>query len=79
MKINGIRLITVTEMAEEEQTSTNTIKQRLHNYDIKPLSKDALYYYSDFEKIKGVKAGRRPNVEKQDKSENKSRSKKAKK
>jgi len=58
MKINGVRLITVNEMAEEEETSTNTIKQRIFNHGIKPISKDALYYYSDFEKIKDVKVGR---------------------
>jgi len=56
--INGKKYITVKEMAESENVDSNTIKQRLYQHDIKPLSKDALYAYSDYEKIKDAVKGR---------------------
>ena len=77
--INGIKLITVDEMAQLEGTVPNTIKQRLHNYGKKPLSKDALYYYTDYEDIAGVKVGRPTETNKPAKTGKKATSKKSKK
>jgi hypothetical protein len=58
MKINGKEYITVNEMAIILKVDSNTIKQRLFQHDIKPISKDALYDLSALEVIKAVKMGR---------------------
>ncbi|MCL2800519.1 MAG: hypothetical protein FWD28_02000 [Treponema sp.] len=58
MKVNGQEFITVKEMAKKLGVETNTIKQRLYQQGIKPVSKDALYDVSALEAIKDTVIGR---------------------
>jgi hypothetical protein len=58
MKVKGGEYITVKEMADILETEPNTIKQRLFQHNIKPLSRDALYEVSAFEIIKNTVMGR---------------------
>ena len=58
MKVNGQEFITVLEMAKRLGIPPNTVKQRLFQHDIKPVSKDALYELSALEAIKNVEIGR---------------------
>lgn len=62
MKVNGKEYITISEMAKLLKVAPNTIKQRLFQQDIKPVSKDALYDLSALEKIKDTKMGRPPKT-----------------
>jgi len=58
MKINNKEFITVKEMSDRLNISTNTIKQRLLRCKIKPVSKDALYDISALNVIKDAIIGR---------------------
>ena len=63
MIINGKEFLTVQEMANKENVSQNTIKQRLFQHDQKPVCKDAIYSLSSYEIIKDAKMGRPPKKE----------------
>jgi predicted ArsR family transcriptional regulator len=58
MKVKGGEYITVKEMSDKLKIEPNTVKQRLFQHNIKPLSKDALYEWSAFEAIKSTVMGR---------------------
>jgi predicted ArsR family transcriptional regulator len=58
MKVNGQEYITVQEMAKKLGIPPNTVKQRLFQHDIKPVSKDALYELSALSAIKDTAMGR---------------------
>ena len=58
MKVNGQEFITVNEMAIKLDISPNTVKQRLFQQNIKPVSKDALYELSALDAIKCTTMGR---------------------
>jgi hypothetical protein len=58
MRVNGKEYITVKEMADRLKIEPNTVKQRLFQHDIKPVSKDALYELSALEAIKDTTMGR---------------------
>ena len=58
MKVTGGEYFTVQDMAKMLNAPIETVKTRLKNNGIKPLSRDALYSASDFEKIKTAKMGR---------------------
>jgi len=58
MRVNGKEYITIKEMADKLEIEPNTIKQRLFQHDIKPVSKDALYDLSALEAIKNTVMGR---------------------
>ena len=58
MRVNGKEYITVKEMADRLKIEPNTVKQRLYQHDIKPVSKDALYELSALETIKDTTMGR---------------------
>ena len=50
--------MTLSEMSKELNIPVNTLRQRITRLGIKPLTKEALYTHSDFEKIKDVTMGR---------------------
>lgn len=58
MKVNGQEFITIQEMSKKLGVEPNTVKQRLFQHNIKPVSKDALYELSAFDVIKNVEMGR---------------------
>jgi hypothetical protein len=58
MKIKSGEYITVKEMADILNLTTNTVNQRLFQNSIKPISKDALYEISALEIIKNTTMGR---------------------
>ena len=58
MKVNGQEFITIQEMAKKLGVSPNTVKQRLFQHSIKPVSKDALYDLSALDAIKNTTMGR---------------------
>ena len=58
MKVNGQEFITIQEMAKRLGISPNTVKQRLFQHSIKPVSKDALYDLSALDAIKNTTMGR---------------------
>jgi len=58
MKVNNKEFITVKEMSDKLKIPTNTVKQRLLRYKIKPISKDALYDVSALDAIKDAVMGR---------------------
>ena len=58
MKVNGKEFITVQEMANKLGIPPNTVKQRLFQHDIRPVSKDALYELSALDAIKDTTMGR---------------------
>lgn len=63
MKVNGQEFITIQEMAKKLKVEPNTVKQRLFQHGIKPVSKDALYDLSALDAIKDTSMGR-PKKEK---------------
>ena len=63
MKVEGGDYFTVADMSQMIGIPIETVKTRLKNKGIKPLSRDALYTSSDFEKIKNTAMGR-PKKEK---------------
>jgi predicted ArsR family transcriptional regulator len=63
MKVNGQEFITIQEMAKRLDIPPNTVKQRLFQHDIKPVSKDALYALSALDVIKGTTMGRPKKAE----------------
>ena len=54
MLINGEEFFTVKEMAERLEKTNAAVKQLLHKYDLKPVSKDAIYNQAAFEKLKEI-------------------------
>jgi len=60
MKVNGQEFITIREMSKILGVPSNTIKQRLFQKNIKPVSKDALYNLSVLETIRNPIMGRPP-------------------
>jgi hypothetical protein len=62
MKVNGQEYITIQEMAKKLGIPPNTVKQRLFQHEIKPVSKDALYELSSLEAIKNIPMGRPKKV-----------------
>ena len=58
MKVNEQEYITIQEMAKRLDIPPNTVKQRLFQHDIKPVSKDALYELSALDAIKNTTMGR---------------------
>ena len=58
MKVNGQEYITIQEMAKRLGIPPNTVKQRLFQHSIKPVSKDALYDLSALDVIKDTTMGR---------------------
>jgi hypothetical protein len=54
MIINGEEYFTVKEMAESLEKSNAAVKQLLHKYDLKPVSKDAIYTKAAFDKLKEI-------------------------
>ena len=58
MKVNGQEYITIKEMAKILKVEPNTIKQRLFQHGIKPVSKDALYDLSVLDTIRETPMGR---------------------
>jgi hypothetical protein len=58
MKVTSGEYFTVADMAKMLDIPIETIKTRIKNKSIKPLTRDALYAAGDFEKIKNVKIGR---------------------
>ena len=58
MKVNGQEFITIQEMAKRLGISPNTVKQRLFQHCIKPVSKEALYDLSALDAIKNTTMGR---------------------
>jgi predicted ArsR family transcriptional regulator len=72
MKVNSREFITIKEMADRLGIAPNTVKQRLFQHDIKPISKDALYEMTAFETIKNTVMGRpKKENDKQKKPKNK--------
>jgi hypothetical protein len=67
MKIKSGEYITVKEMADILEITTNTVNQRLFQSGIKPISKDALYEISALEIIKNTTMGRPKNPKTPDK------------
>jgi len=67
MKVNGQEFITIKEMSKILGVPANTIKQRLFQKNIKPISKDALYEISVLEIIKSTTMGRPKNLKTPDK------------
>ena len=65
MRINGVQFFTVSEMEKELNISRNTIKHRIFELGISPVSKDALYTEKDFESIRNVPGKGRPKKDKQ--------------
>ena len=65
MWINGLQFFTVAEMEEELKISRNTIKHRIFELGISPVSKDALYTEKDFEAIRNVPGKGRPKKPKE--------------
>jgi hypothetical protein len=62
MKINNAEFFTVNEMSKLLGVLPNTVKQRLFQHGIKPVSKEAIYESSALETIKCVKIGRPPKT-----------------
>jgi predicted ArsR family transcriptional regulator len=58
MKVNGQEFVTIQEMAKKLSIPPNTVKQRLFQHNIKPVSKDALYDLSALDAIKNTAMGR---------------------
>jgi len=58
MTINGLEFLTVSEMAKILKIKPNTVKQRLFQKGIKPISKEALYEPSALDAIKEAPMGR---------------------
>jgi len=58
MKVNGQEYITIKEISKLLGVPSNTIKQRLYQKNIKPVSKDALYSLSVLETIRSPIMGR---------------------
>jgi len=58
MNVNGQEFITIQEMAKRLGIPPNTVKQRLFQHGIKPVSKDALYDLSALGVIKDTTMGR---------------------
>ena len=67
MKIKSGEYITVKEMADILNITSNTVNQRLFQNGIKPISKDALYEISALDIIKDTAMGRPKNPKTQDK------------
>ena len=60
MNVDGLEFLTVSEMAKILEIKPNTVKQRLFQKGIKPISKEALYETAALEAIKQVPMGRPP-------------------
>jgi hypothetical protein len=58
MKVNGQEYITIKEMAKILKVEPNTIKQRLFQHGIKPVSKEALYDLAVLDTIRDTPMGR---------------------
>jgi predicted ArsR family transcriptional regulator len=58
MKVNGQEYITIKEIAKILKVEPNTIKQRLFQHGIKPVSKEALYDLSVLDTIRETPMGR---------------------
>ena len=58
MKVKGGDYFTVVDMAKYLDVTPKVVNMRLFRLGIKPISKDALYSASDFDKIKTVIRGR---------------------
>jgi predicted ArsR family transcriptional regulator len=62
MIVNGAEFLTISEMAKILKLKPNTIKQRLFQKGIKPVSKDAIYEMSALEAARDSKMGRPPKA-----------------
>ena len=51
MKINNKEYVTMSEMVIKSGKTANAIKQWLHNHNIRPLSREALYEVSVLEAL----------------------------
>jgi len=60
MNVDGLEFLTVSEMAKILEIKPNTVKQRLFQKGIKPISKEALYETAALEAIKQAPMGRPP-------------------
>jgi predicted ArsR family transcriptional regulator len=58
MTVNGQKFITISEMAKILKIEPNTVKQRLFQKGIKPLSKEALYDPTALKAIEEAPMGR---------------------
>ena len=63
MKVNDKEYITIPEMAGKLNIPPNTVKQRLFQHGIRPVSKDALYELSALGVIKETSIGRPKKTE----------------
>jgi len=60
MFINGKEFLTVRDMAKREEKTSDSIKKLLHRYNLRPISKDALYPIESYEIIKKAPPPGRP-------------------
>jgi len=58
MTVNGSNFLTISEMAKILKIEPNTVKQRLFQKGIKPVSKEALYEPTAINAIKEAPMGR---------------------